>query len=310
LYAIVIIGRVIASAAVDSHSAENHFYNLEYDQAIADYTILSKQYPNDPIRFSDLASAILYKILYHQGLLDSHIFGKDNEFLKARRPPPNAEAIAEVLEILDRGRGMAEALLLVDRHNKLALFALCTNYGLRATYDFALEKSWFSALRNGSKSHAYCEQVLRVDPTFVDAYLVLGLYEYAAGSLPLPVRIVAAMGGLGGSKEKAFRDISQVAQYGNYNRTAARVLLSVLYRRERRPLDAARVLGELIADYPRNYLFVLELAEMYADADQPEVSLGILKNLLQKGEQNAPGYGELPRKAIQQKMRSLRPGLF
>lgn len=206
-----------------------------------------------------------------------------------------------ILETLESGRRKAEMVLGRDPRNVLALYSLCTGYGLRATYEFMVEKAWFAALRDGSKAHSYCERAQKLNPGFSDTYLVLGAYEYAAGSLPLAVRLLA-MGGLHGSKKKGIEYVSRVAQNGKYGREAARVLLAVLYRRENRPLDAARVLESLISDYPRNCLFWLELASVYSDAGQPERALGTLKSLLQKVDEDSSGYQSVSRETIARKI--------
>ena len=285
-------------------SGDNHFYNLEYNQAIADYTKLLQQNPNDPIGYNDLASAKLYKIMLGQGLLDSNAFGKDNRFLRNRRPQGDPAEKRQVVDTLERGRIAAEARVGRDSRDKTALYALCAKYGLRATYEFTLNKAWVAALRAGSKARGYCEQVRKIDPSYIDAYLVLGVYEYAAGSLPMAAKMFGALGGIRGNKKKGFEYVARVAKEGKYERNSARVLLAVLYRREKRPLEAARVLEGLTADYPRNYLFGIEMASDYADAKQPDRAVGVLKTLLAKADQNPAGYRQMPRDAVERKMES------
>jgi tetratricopeptide (TPR) repeat protein len=289
-------------AAIDyRQSGDDHFYNLEYDQAIADYTKLIQQNPDDPIPYNDLASAHLNKEFFRLGLLDSSAVNRDNSFLRNRKAQADPRVKEVFFEMLERGRRKAETVLARNPRNAPALYSLCTDFGLRATYEFMLEKAWFTALRDGSKAHSYCDQAQKSDPGFTDAYLVLGVYEYTAGSLPRAVKLLS-MGGLRGSKKKGIEYVNRVAQQGKYDREAARVLLAVLYRRESNPLEAARVLQSLITDHPRNYLFWLELASMYSDAGQPERALGTLKALLQKMDQNDVSYRVLPREAVQQKI--------
>lgn len=274
-------------------SGDDHFYNLEYDQAIHDYTKLSEENPSDPIPYNDLAGAYLYKELYRLGLLDSSAVSRENRFLHQQRPQADAGAEARVQETLDRGRRAAETMLAPDTHSndahsKLALYSLCANYSLRANYEFMIQRAWFAALRSGSHAKAYCEQVLKLDPDFVDASLMPGVFEYVAGSLPLPVKMFASIGGLHGNKKKGLEMVSRVAREGNYERENARVLLAVLYRRERRPLDAARIAESLITRYPRNYLFRLELAAMYSEGGQADRALDTLRSLLQEDVSRIP----------------------
>jgi len=301
MIAVAALSSMALGAADYRHDGDNHFYNLEYDLAIADYAKLIQQNPNDPISYNDLASAQLNKEMSRLGLLDSSALGRDNRFLRIGTPQADPRARALVLDTLDRGRRTAETVLAREARNTLALYSLCTNYGLRATYEFMIDRAWFAALRDGSKARSYCAQAQKSQPEFVDTYLVLGVYEYTAGSVPLPVKLLA-MGGLHGSKKKGIEYVSRVAQNGKYDRDAARVLLTVLYRRENRPLEAVAVLQSLIADYPRNYFFPLELAAMYSDAGEPELALSTLKSLLQKMDENLSGYRSLPRETVRRRI--------
>ena len=290
-------------------SGNNHFFNLEYDEAIGDFTRLVEQDPEDPLAYNLLASAQLYKELYRLGLLESSALRGDNQFLQQKRPQADPQAKAQFEETLARGRRAAESMLDRNRRHQIAHYALGTNYALRGNYEFMVEKSWFAALRSGSKGREYCEQLRKLNPDFVDAYLVLGVQEYVVGSLPLPVKLLAAIGGMHGSKQKGETYVRRVAREGRYARNDARVLLVILYRRERRPLEAARLLEELIADFPRNYVLGLELGSMYSDAGQFDRALVTFQDLLRKADEHAPGYDRLPRQAVQRKIARLEAQL-
>jgi len=303
---LVVLGWALGAAPAETpdyrRSGHNHFFNLEYDEALRDYSRVVEQNPQDPLAYNHQASAQLYNELYRLGLLESSALRGDNEFLRQKRPAPDPQARARLEETLQKGRRVAEALLERDRRNQLALYALGINYALRSNYEFMVEKSWYSALRNGSKARHYCEQLRKINPGFVDAYVVLGVHEYVVGSLPLPAKLLAAIGGLRGSKQKGEEYVTRVAREGNHSRNDARVLLVVLHRREKRPLEAARVLEGLIADFPRNHVLALELAAMYSDAGQVDRAIDALKDLLRKAEEKAPGYHRLPREAVLRKI--------
>jgi tetratricopeptide (TPR) repeat protein len=307
---VLLLSATLAPAADPDYRqrGDNHFFNLEYEEAIRDYGKLVEQNPDDPLAYNSLASAQLYQELYRLGLLESSALRGDNEFLRQKKPAPDHKAKARFEETLLRGRRAAETLLARDRRHQLALYSLGNNYALRGNYEFMVEKAWFSALRNGSKAREYCEQLRKVNPEFIDAYLVLGVHEYVLGSLPLPVKILAALGGMRGSKQKGEAYVTRVSRQGKWARNEARVLLVILYRREKRPLEAARLLEQLIAEFPRNYVLGLELASMYTDAGQYDRALATFKDLLRKAEENAPGYQRLPREAVKRKIERLQAG--
>jgi hypothetical protein len=45
-------------------------------------------------------------------------------------------------------------------------------------------------------------RVLELDPDYVDAKLVVGVYEYVVGALPWPFKLLIGFAGLTGSKSK------------------------------------------------------------------------------------------------------------
>jgi tetratricopeptide (TPR) repeat protein len=300
----LVISRNVMVAGTDYYqSGHTHLYNLEYDEAIADFAKLIERNPADPISYNQLAGAQLYKELHRLGLLDSSALRRDQNSPRGLSVEADPLAKRRFLETLERGQRVAENIIKYDRQNQPALYALCTDHALRSTYDFMLDKSWLSAARSGSTARGFCEEVRKLDPAFIDAYLVLGIFEYATGSLPLPVRLLAAVGGLHGSKNKGIEYMTRVARQGNYDRDAARVALAVLSRREKRPKDAAAILEALMMDYPRNYLFGLELASAYTDADRPERALDVLKSLLQSA------YDRFPRATVQMQVEALEERL-
>jgi tetratricopeptide (TPR) repeat protein len=144
--ALLIIGLAISRGAMVAGTdyyqrGHTHLYNLEYDEAIADFAKLIETNPGDPISYNQLASAQLYKELYRLGLLDSSTFRRDQNSPRGR--PVEADPIAKrtFLETLERGQRVAENIIKYDRRNQLALYALCTDHALRSTYDFMIDKS-------------------------------------------------------------------------------------------------------------------------------------------------------------------------
>ncbi|MCC6365363.1 MAG: hypothetical protein IT165_17760 [Bryobacterales bacterium] len=255
-----------AQAASLRHAADNHFYNLEYDAALTDYSRLIELNPADPISYNSLASAYLYRELFRLGLLESALFGMENRFLTQKRVEMEPSAKAAFLEALENARSAAEAMHAARPASAIPDYALCTSSALQATEYFMIEKAWFAALRSGKKAKNYCENARRKNPEFLDPYLTLGVNEYVVGSLPLPVKILAAIGGAHGSKSKGIEFVQSVAEHGERDRDNARILLAVLYRREKRPLEAAALLQSLFAEFPHNYLFELEMVHAYAEA--------------------------------------------
>ena len=80
---------------------------------------------------------------------------------------------------------------------------------LKASFEEGEERRHFAALRDGSEAVAKHRRVLELDPTYVDAEVTIGIYDYIVGSLPLPVKVMAGMFGARGSKNRGLATIEK-----------------------------------------------------------------------------------------------------
>jgi predicted Zn-dependent protease len=90
--------------------------------------------------------------------------------------------------------------------------------------------------------------------------------------------------------------------------TEAKVLLTLLYRRENRPAAAVRVLQGLIAQYPRNYVLRLEMGSMLLDAQEKAKALEVFRETRRMVEGNQQRFGRMPerlQKALSRKIDEL-----
>ena len=65
-----------------------------------------------------------------------------------------------------------------------------------------------------------------------------------------------------GSKEKGIENLKQVALHGQYYGPFAKILLAVVYLREKKPQEARIYLSEVARDYPENPLIRKELDKL------------------------------------------------
>ncbi len=286
----------------------NHYFNLEHDEALEDYYQAMRVRGESASIWNHIATTLLYRELNRLGKLETSAFRGDNAFIDEEKPQPDPEANEKFLGALHQARKLAEADLAKNPGDANALFSLSSNYALLANYEFMIDKSYFSALRNGTKARKYSEELIEKDPKFVDGYLVPGVQEYVVGSLPWAVKVLAAMGGVRGSKEKGQEWVERVAANGSQMQTEAKVLLTLLYRRENRPMDAVRVLEELISRYPRNYVLRLEMASMLLDAQEKEKALAAFRTTQRMVNGNENRFGRMPdrlKKALERKIEEL-----
>ena len=235
-------------------------YNLDYDKAQRDFKEIAHLYPEHPGGPQLLATRVWIKTLYETRRLQSSLYNSES-FYSNGDDKVDPQLVEEFRSLTREAKRIAEARLKQDPKNIEALDSLATTEGLKASFEEAVERRHFAALRDGSDAVDHHRAVLKLDPKFIDAQLTVGLYEYVVGSLPLPIKIIAGVTGFRGSKKRGLSMIEQVAKEGHWSQDDAKTLLILLYTRERRYADVLTLTRELTAKYPRNYLFRLETAD-------------------------------------------------
>lgn len=235
-------------------------YNLDFDKAERDFKEIVRLYPSHPAGPQLLAARVWTKTLYESRRLQSSLYSSES-FYSSGEDKVDAKIIGEFRNLTREAKRLADARLKQNPKDIEALYWLGAQEGLKASFEEAVERRHFAALRDGNDSVDHHRDVLKLNPNFVDVGITIGLYEYAVGSLPLPIKVLAGITGFRGSKKKGLAMIERTAKEGNWARDDARTLLIVLYTREKRYADALANARELTAKYPRNYLFRLEAAD-------------------------------------------------
>jgi hypothetical protein len=149
-----------------------------------------------------------------------------------------------------------------------ALFARGWARSLKCTYVAMVERGFASGFRLAGKAKDDCARVLQIDPNYVDAKLVVGVYEYVVGALPLPFKFLIGFAGITGSKNKGMEMLRDDAKRGLATSVEARTVIAFFLRREAKYKDGIEVIRSLEEQYPRNYLFCLEEANLRKDAGE------------------------------------------
>lgn len=276
-----------------------HFYNLEFDQAVADFEREVSAHPNEPDGYNHLALGVLYREMLRDGALDSQLVTGSNPFLRRPKMQISPEDKRRFMDSVNRSLELCEAMLEKNPRDIHALYACGVAHGLRANYLFLVEKAWIDSLRDATADRKANESILEIDPNFVDAQFVVGLYRYVVGNLPFLMRALGFLGGFHGDKEAGISQLQEVAAKGILTRYDAQAFLTVIYRRERHPAKALPVLQELAEKFPRNYLFRFEEAEMYGDLGNKNSALQIVAEIEDLRRTGAPGYANIPVEKIQ-----------
>jgi len=235
-------------------------YNIDYDKAQRDFKEIVRLYPNHPGGYQLLAARVWIKTLYESRRLQSSLYSSQS-FYTNGDDKVDPKIVTEFRNLTREAKRLADAKLKQDPKNVEALDFLANTEGLKASFEEAVERRHFAALRDGNDAVNHHREVLKLDPKYIDAQITIGLYEYVVGSLPLPVKIIAGATGYRGSKKRGLAMLEQVAREGRWAQDDAKTVLVLLYTREKRFEDVLKLTRELSAKYPRNYLLRLETAD-------------------------------------------------
>lgn len=272
----------------------DHFYNLEYPEAIADFEKAIAQNPDDPELHNHLAQTLVFQEMFRNGALESEMVSGNNSFLRRPKMEPDPVTEKRFLDEVAKAMSLANAQLAKNQNDAKAYYALGVSYGLRSNYYWVVKKSWRDSLRDATNARHMHARVQELEPNNVDARLVEGLDDYIVGSLPWTWRTLGFLVGIHGDKEKGIRIVKDVAEHGEDNRYDAEILLGALYRRENKPLLVIPLVQDLIRRFPRNFILRLELSQMYSMAGDKAHALEAVEEVARMKQQNAPGYGRVP----------------
>ncbi|HYZ85918.1 MAG TPA: tetratricopeptide repeat protein [Bryobacteraceae bacterium] len=298
LFAVLPVLLATASLGQQLPAGFEHFYNLEYDEAINYFRKEVADQPNNPEAHNHLAQAMLYRDMYRAGALESELVSRGNSFLRRKNMEISPENAKIFNDSISKSISLSEARIAKNPKDVRALYAAGVAHGLRANYNFLVRKAWVDALKDAGTGRKYHNRITEIDPNFMDARLMQGLHDYVIGSLPTFYKMLGFVAGFRGDKEVGIKTVQLVAEKGDTNRYDAQVLLSVIHRREKKSDKAIPILKGLVDRFPRNYLLRLELAQMYGDTGNKEQALAIFRAVEDLKMRNAPGYANLPMEKI------------
>jgi tetratricopeptide (TPR) repeat protein len=235
-------------------------YNLDYAKAQSDFNEIVKIDPTNPTGPQLLAARVWVKTLYESRRLQSSLYSSASFYTKGD-DKVDPKIVSEFRALTREAKRLADVRVKANPRDVEAIDALAAVAGLKASFEEAVERRHFAALRDGSEAVDRHREVLRLDPNYIDAQLTIGLYDYVLGSLPLPAKLLAGLTGARGSKRRGLAALEKVAREGRWSQDDAKSLLILLYTREKRFPEVLTLARELSAKYPRNYLFRLEAAD-------------------------------------------------
>ncbi|SRR6266516_5344165 len=234
-------------------------YSLDYDTANRLFKEMVRLFPDHPAGPQCLAATLWLQELNRSRQRQASLYSTESFYTGDDKADPH---LVEQFRYWARtAKQLAEARLKRNPRDVEALYFLGVTEGLKAVFAAAVERRFMAALGDSSRAVDRHREVLKLDPTFHDAELSMGMYDYIVGSLPLPIKMLASIGGVRGSRKRGLETLERVAREGHWARGIARLLLIDLYKREKRWTEALAAARELSMKYPRNYLFQLQAAD-------------------------------------------------
>ena len=294
---VLILAAALAAAQTDNASpalsyrpndplnqiAFNHFYNLEYDRAIQEFEQVLQRHPDDPFAVNHLLTAILFHELYRVGALNTSEYANDS-FVHVAHRPADPAVQKQIKDLVQRAFTLEEKMLKSNPKDVSALYARGVTRAQFATYTGLIERAWFSALRNALGARHDHERVLELDPSAVQAKLVVGVHNYVVGSLPWGAKFGATIVGLGGNKEKGLRYLQECAAGNGETAVDAQMALILFLRREHQYQEALTIARSLIPRFPQNMLLPLEEANLLRVMGNLPDSAAAFRKVLQTGK--------------------------
>ncbi len=273
-----------------NQQAFDRLYNLDHDAAVQDFEKILARHPSDPFAINHLLSAVLIRELYRMGAMSTGEYANDSFVGQAHRPADPVQK-QRIKQLVEQAQRIENAELERNPNNVDLLYARGVTRGQFALYTALIERAWFSSLRNAVGARHDHERVLELSPQYADAKLVVGTHNYVMGSLPLAVKIAVALVGLSGDKEKGIRFLYDAYHANGETSTDAGVVLLVFLRREHRYSEALLLARALGPQFPRNFLFPLEEANLLRASGKNTEAEAQYRHVWQNGRSGK--YGNL-----------------
>jgi tetratricopeptide (TPR) repeat protein len=260
--------------------AYQHAYNLDYPGAVERFERFRQAHPGDPQATALLLNAELFQELYRLDLLDTTFYANDGFLTGRHATEEDPKARDRILGLADEAIREADWRINRNPNDIDALFARGWVRSLKCTYIAMVQRGFGAGFRLATKAKDDEMRVLQLDPDYVDAKLVAGVYEYVVGALPWPFKLLIGFAGITGSKTRGMEMLNDDANRGVITNVEARTTIALFLRREARYKEAIKVVQSLKAQYPRDFLFCLEEANLRKDDGQGMVAVEAYREII------------------------------
>jgi tetratricopeptide (TPR) repeat protein len=242
------------------------FYNMNYPVALQRFDVIREEHPGNPLATDYVLDATLFQELNRLDLLDTTFYATDGFLTGRHTVEENPEAKKQIESLAQTAISEAGAILVREPKDVDALYARAWARALLAAYMGLAERAFPTALHLANAARDDDQTVLQTDPNYIDADLVVGTYQYVVGALPFTFRLLIGIVGISGSKTKGMAMLQQAAEHGVLTSVDARTCMMLFLRREAKYGQAIAIAEGLATEYPHDFLFELEVANLQKDS--------------------------------------------
>ena len=283
-----------AGASLDADPVEvaiDHTRNLEYIEARQQLETWLTTHPGDLRALNYLASTLLQEQIFEREMADGRL---EDGGLRKGNPPVSEEFKRHLFSVLDRAEAAGNERLRQNPDDQDALYWMGINYMVRAVYELGFAKSNTGALKDAKQARNYHLQLQKLNPGYVDAMLLPGMYDYIAGSIPWYMKILTAIIGIHGDKQRGLAAMERVARKGKWSKVEAQEFLAIFYYREKRYGEAIALMEQLSREYPRNFVLLQHIARAYKAQEQWRKAAETYELMVSRHRSGKPGYQKVP----------------
>jgi hypothetical protein len=154
----------------------------------------------------------------------------------------------------------------------------------QATNGQSVDAFWSS-----KNSVQYFEETLKLNPKYYDAYLGLGLFDYAMSFVPDFLKWAVNLTGLSSDKTRGLKYIKIAYHKGINTKTEAAFHLSKIYTDYLAEYDSAySLLSDLVSRYPNNQLFAYQYAVSLIKGKKLDQANSLLTNVIKLKNKKIP----------------------
>jgi len=258
----------------------DHIYNLQFDDAVAEFNQVISSHPDHPAGHFFLAAVEWWRIM-----IDIENTSRDAGFI---------DLLDRVIELCDRR---------LDRNERdvAALFFKGGALGFQGRL-YGNREDWIKAASNGRSALPIVQETYALDPENDDVLFGIGIYNYYAAVIPDMYPFVKPLMLFfpSGDKTKGLAQLQLASAGAKYADTeASYFLLQILYNFEKDYPPALEIAEKLHRRYPNNPLFHRYVGRTLAALGRWDLASGTFGEIQRKVTAGKPGYGPVVERETQ-----------